>query len=132
LLCAVGPLRDPGLLALTVAHALGLFDNTGGLPSARLLDFVRHKWLLLVLDNFEHIAAAPPVPIFSPGDEHLHLSITGYAENDHSDGVQLASGSLTGAAMLSWDDGSLAGICCAKGADFHAAPRPLDALLPRQ
>jgi predicted ATPase/transcriptional regulator with XRE-family HTH domain/Tfp pilus assembly protein PilF len=53
-------LRDPALLALTVAHALGLVDNTGGLPTARLLEFVRQKWLLLVLDNFEHLMAATP------------------------------------------------------------------------
>ena len=44
----------------------------------------------------------------------MRLSITGYAENDPSDGVQLASGSLTGAAMLSWDQGALDGLCCAK------------------
>lgn len=54
----LAPLRHPDLLALTVAHALGLSSNTAGLHAAYLLDFVRNKRLLLVLDNFEHILVA--------------------------------------------------------------------------
>jgi predicted ATPase/transcriptional regulator with XRE-family HTH domain len=53
----LAPLRDPDLLALTVSHALGLSDNSGP-AAALLLDFLRHKRLLLVLDNFEHILGA--------------------------------------------------------------------------
>jgi len=48
----LAPLRNPDLLASTVAHALGLSDGIG------LLDSMRNKRLLLVLDNFEHMMAA--------------------------------------------------------------------------
>jgi hypothetical protein len=60
----------------------------------------------------------PPVPILAPGDERLSLSITGYAENDPSDGVQLASGSITGAALLRWDLGRPADLCCGREQSF--------------
>jgi len=54
----LAPLGNPDLLALTVAHALGLADGVGGLRPARLLDLLRTKRLLLVLDNFEHLMPA--------------------------------------------------------------------------
>jgi len=40
------------------------------------------------------------------------MTITGYAENDPSAGVELASGSVDGPALLSWDAGKLAALCC--------------------
>jgi predicted ATPase len=73
----LAPLREPDLLALTVAHALGLSDNIGGLQSARLLDFMRHKRLLLVLDNFEHmLSAAPQVASWLSSCLHLQILVT--------------------------------------------------------
>jgi predicted ATPase/transcriptional regulator with XRE-family HTH domain len=54
----LAPLRNPDLLSLTVAHALGLADGVGGLRPAHLLDLLRTKRLLLVLDNFEHLMSA--------------------------------------------------------------------------
>jgi hypothetical protein len=66
------------------------------------------------------LAAVPPVSIVAPGAEHLPLAITGYAENDPSDGVQRASGSITGASVLSWDAGALAGLCCDQAQRFTA------------
>ena len=36
----LAPLRDPDLLALTVAHALELSDEGDGMPAARLREFV--------------------------------------------------------------------------------------------
>lgn len=73
----LAPLREPALLALTVAHALGVSDNMGGLQSARLLEFMRHKRLLLVLDNFEHIlSAAPQVAEWLSASIHLQVLVT--------------------------------------------------------
>lgn len=56
----LAPMRNPELLALTVAHAVGLSDGEGGggLQPAHLLDHLRTRRLLLVLDNFEHIMPA--------------------------------------------------------------------------
>jgi predicted ATPase/transcriptional regulator with XRE-family HTH domain len=74
---SLAPLREPDLLALTVAHALGLSDSKRGLQSARLLDFMRHKRLLLVLDNFEHILAAThQVAEWLSASAHLKVLVT--------------------------------------------------------
>jgi predicted ATPase len=51
------PVAGPDLVAPTVAAALGVRD-TGDRPVAdRLADALRDRALLLVLDNFEHLAA---------------------------------------------------------------------------
>jgi predicted ATPase/transcriptional regulator with XRE-family HTH domain len=75
----LAPLRDPDLLALTVAHALGLSDSAGGPQAARmrLVDFLRHKRLLLVLDNFEHILdATRQVAEWLSASAHLQILVT--------------------------------------------------------
>jgi len=46
--------RDEALLAHTVAHALGLHDLAGD-PLGSLIDFVRPRCALLILDNCEHV-----------------------------------------------------------------------------
>jgi predicted ATPase/transcriptional regulator with XRE-family HTH domain len=71
-------LRDPDLLAVTVSHALGLSDNgTNILHAERLLDFLRQKRLLLVLDNFEHIlTATPQVAAWLSASAHLQVLVT--------------------------------------------------------
>ncbi|MEV6896344.1 LuxR C-terminal-related transcriptional regulator [Amycolatopsis sp. NPDC051372] len=56
-LVELAALRDPALLAQTIGAAFRLGD-TGGDPSARLVDFLRDKQLLLVLDNCEHLGQA--------------------------------------------------------------------------
>jgi predicted ATPase/class 3 adenylate cyclase len=48
----LAPLRDPGLVAATAAHALGATDG--------LVDHIADKRLLLILDNFEHLVGAAP------------------------------------------------------------------------
>src|SRR5215211_2676366 len=54
------PIRDPALVAMTVAHELGL-SEMGGLPLAdRLTAYLRERRLLLVLDNMEHLLPAVP------------------------------------------------------------------------
>jgi predicted ATPase/transcriptional regulator with XRE-family HTH domain len=56
----LAPLRSADLFTSAVAHALGLSEGMEGLQPSALLNFVRNKRLLLVLDNFEHIMAATP------------------------------------------------------------------------
>ena len=60
------------------------------------------------------LVGVPPVQTLASSDEHLHLGITGYAENDPSQGVELASGSIDGPAMADWDAGRLGDLCCEK------------------
>ncbi|HEV2127126.1 MAG TPA: tetratricopeptide repeat protein [Thermomicrobiales bacterium] len=56
----LAPIRDPDLVLLTVARALGLRD-TGDRPlGERLATFLHEKAALLVLDNFEQVLAAGP------------------------------------------------------------------------
>jgi non-specific serine/threonine protein kinase len=54
------PLRDPGLVLPTVAHALGLADTSGQSADERLIASLRMRRMLLVLDNVESVAAAAP------------------------------------------------------------------------
>ena len=58
------------------------------------------------------LAGVPPVPVLAASDGRLRLSITGYAENDPSEGVEMASGSTSNPGLLSWDAGRLTGLCC--------------------
>nr|WP_157529324.1 LuxR C-terminal-related transcriptional regulator [Kibdelosporangium sp. MJ126-NF4] len=54
---ALDSLRDPGLLAQTVAAELGLRDVPDE-PTSRVVDFLSDKPWLLVLDNCEHMVRA--------------------------------------------------------------------------
>jgi predicted ATPase/transcriptional regulator with XRE-family HTH domain len=53
---ALAPLGDPALVAPTVARSLGLRETA----DQTLREYLREKRLLLVLDNFEHLAGAAP------------------------------------------------------------------------
>jgi predicted ATPase/DNA-binding SARP family transcriptional activator len=57
----LAPIRDPVLVATTIAQVLGIGES-GGQP---LLDtvkhYLRHKHLLLLLDNFEQVVDASPL-----------------------------------------------------------------------
>ena len=53
-------LHDPGLVAATVARALGLGDDNGA-AQAQLDGALAEKRMLLVLDNMEHLLAAAPL-----------------------------------------------------------------------
>jgi predicted ATPase/DNA-binding CsgD family transcriptional regulator len=53
--------RDPALLALTVAHGLDLRDQSRRWIVATLGEYLASKRLLLVLDNCEHLLAATAV-----------------------------------------------------------------------
>ena len=105
----------------TTGVPMGLaFPSLGFAGSGRWImqATVNHNWRSLLDDapvvggRTYSLAGVPAVPLLAPDDEHLNLAITGYAENDPSDGVELASGSVSGPLSVSWDAGPLAGLCC--------------------
>jgi excisionase family DNA binding protein len=53
---ALATLRDPGMIPSTVVQALGLRETDATPPMARLMGALRDRHLLLILDNFEHLA----------------------------------------------------------------------------
>ena len=57
----LAPISDPELVPSTIAHSLGLQVSGTELPLTRVLDFVKSKRILLVLDNFEQILPAASV-----------------------------------------------------------------------
>jgi predicted ATPase len=57
-LVELSPLRDPGLLAATVAGRLGLPAEDERPQLAALLDYLRDRRLLLILDTCEHLVDA--------------------------------------------------------------------------
>src|SRR5205814_6111027 len=57
----LAPLRDPGLVLLAIAQALGV-QAVGNQPLIeRLASHLCDKHMLLLLDNFEHVIASAPV-----------------------------------------------------------------------
>jgi predicted ATPase/class 3 adenylate cyclase len=57
-LVELAPLADPALVPQAVATALGAREQPGRSPRDALLDFLRAKTLLLLLDNCEHLITA--------------------------------------------------------------------------
>jgi len=57
---ALAPLRDPSLLPVTLAQALGLREQTSGSISEQVQAYLQEQHPLLVLDNFEQIQQAAP------------------------------------------------------------------------
>ena len=57
----LAPITDPALVATTILQALGVVDVGGPPPRERLLNLLRDKRHLLVLDNFEQLVGAAPV-----------------------------------------------------------------------
>ena len=57
-LVELSPLRDPGLLAATVAGRLGLPAEDDRPQLGALLDYLRDRRLLLILDTCEHLVGA--------------------------------------------------------------------------
>jgi predicted ATPase len=54
----LAPVRDPRLVAATIARALNLREGGGQSARELLLEYLADRQLLLVLDNFEHVVAA--------------------------------------------------------------------------
>ena len=57
----LAPVADAALVALTVAHALGMTEAGDEPLAARLATALGDRQLLVVLDNFEHVAEAAPM-----------------------------------------------------------------------
>ena len=58
---SLAPLSSASALAPAIASALGM--ELRGDPKVGVLQFLRDKHLLLILDNFEHLLTSPPLPI---------------------------------------------------------------------
>ena len=80
----LAPLSEPGQIAATVAEALDFQPLGQGSVREQLLNFLRRKRLLLLLDNFEHLLegadlvanilqSAPAVQTLVTSQERLHL-----------------------------------------------------------
>src|SRR5262249_24785375 len=52
---ALAPLTSPNFLVPAIAEAVGLQFSPGVEPKEQLLKFLRHRPMLLVMDNFEHL-----------------------------------------------------------------------------
>ena len=85
-LVELAPLRDPSHVEQTVASVLGVHEEPGCSLSDLLVEYVREKHLLLVLDNCEHVVKvcaqfadllllnAPGLKIFATSQTHLNLA----------------------------------------------------------
>jgi predicted ATPase/DNA-binding CsgD family transcriptional regulator len=58
---SLAPITDGRLVVPSVGRAFGIRETTGEPLAERLKAFLRRKRLLLVLDNFEHVAEAAPL-----------------------------------------------------------------------
>ncbi len=87
---ALAAVSDSGLVLPTIAQALGVADLGDRSPLARLLDYLREKEMLLLLDNYEQvldaapllaelIAAAPRLKVFITSRAVLHV----YGEQEY-------------------------------------------------
>jgi predicted ATPase/DNA-binding XRE family transcriptional regulator len=77
---ALSPLGDPALVVPATFRALGLTEKEGQSPREGLRDYLQKKRLLLVLDNFEHVAeAAPEVADLIEGCPGLFVLVTSRA-----------------------------------------------------
>jgi predicted ATPase len=77
---ALAPVRDPELVASTIAKTLGLQESGQRSPLDSLKDYLRAKSLLLVLDNFEQIlSAAPQVAELLAASAELKILVTSRA-----------------------------------------------------
>jgi predicted ATPase/transcriptional regulator with XRE-family HTH domain/Tfp pilus assembly protein PilF len=54
----LAPLQDPRMVPATIAHVLGLREGNGRSAQDLLLDNLRERQILLVLDSFEHMLGA--------------------------------------------------------------------------
>jgi predicted ATPase/class 3 adenylate cyclase len=87
----LAPIRDPELVLAAIAQALAVTEGGGQSLDERVRASLRQRQLLLVLDNFEHVAAAaalvrellataPEIKILITSREVLHL----YGEQEYA------------------------------------------------
>lgn len=81
---ALAPLTSPQQIVAAIAQATGLIFHAPADPRTQLIDYLREKHLLLIIDNSEHLlsgldvlgdvlAAAPRVKLLVTSRERLHL-----------------------------------------------------------
>ncbi len=77
---SLAPLTDPGLVASTIAQALGVREQGSQPLLDSLKDHLRDRQLLLLLDNFEQlVSAAPVVAELLMAAPRLHVLVTSRA-----------------------------------------------------
>lgn len=73
-------LRDPRLVLPAIGQAVGVEGNTGQTLEKRLCLSLRNKHVLLLLDNFEHVASAAPLLVsLLSACPHLKVLVTSRA-----------------------------------------------------
>ncbi len=81
---ALAAITEPDLMASTIATAVGCSDTSPKPPQVRLIEFLRRKTMLLILDNLEQltgaagliaalIAECPGICVLATSRERLHL-----------------------------------------------------------
>jgi len=76
----LAPLSDPSLVVPTILRSLGMPEPEGRTPGEALIDHLRDRNFLLVLDNLEHLlGAAPEVAALIEACPHLVVLATSRA-----------------------------------------------------
>ncbi len=57
----LSPITEPAFVIAEISHALRMRETTGRDPAETLRDYLEHRELLLVLDNFEQLIEASPI-----------------------------------------------------------------------
>lgn len=107
--------RDPALFSLAVAGALGLDEQPGGSMINHVVESLRPRRMLLLLDNFEQILpAAPDVAMILTGAPEIQVLITSRAPLRISGErvvalppMRLPQGTITPEALLASDASQL-------------------------
>jgi predicted ATPase/DNA-binding CsgD family transcriptional regulator len=74
---SLAPVRDPELVLPAIGRTLGVRDAGTNTIAGQLTNYLRDKHLLLILDNFEHLAeAAPGITEILSTCPHLSVLIT--------------------------------------------------------
>ena len=74
---ALTPLRNAPSIITAIAQAIGFTFSGGGLPKEQLLNYLKNKHLLLILDNYEHLLSLP----MNQGGEKIVVDILTAAPN---------------------------------------------------
>jgi predicted ATPase/transcriptional regulator with XRE-family HTH domain len=76
-LVELAPVADPDLVLQTIAHTLGLREAVDQLIAEVVLEYLRERRMLLVLDNFEQVLdAAPALVILLEASPWLKVLVT--------------------------------------------------------
>jgi predicted ATPase/DNA-binding SARP family transcriptional activator len=123
-LVPLAPLRDPSAVIPAIAHALGVAE--GGDPFSTVLDLLRSREQLLILDNAEHLLDAwPEVATLAAACPGLRILVTSriplrvrgevrypLTPLDHEASVELfVTRACTAGSVLGRDDADVARLC---------------------